>query len=225
MLHEELSKKIKNRRNLPGAPCIFSPKSTLPVKIIPLFQSEESLVRACQQGDPKAQRRVYERYSARMLSLCGRYLPDEFEAEEAMIEGFMKVFDRISQFKLEGSFEGWIRRIMVNESLMYLRSKKAAGWQAAYDDVEYEVEPVAAATDLEADELHRLVQQLPTGYRTVFNLYAIEGYNHAEIAESLGISESTSKSQLHRARGLLQEWIGKLDRTDSKLGRRLTALA
>ena len=195
------------------------------MKIIPLFQSEESLVRACQQGDPKAQRRVYERYSARMLSLCGRYLPDEFEAEEALIEGFMKVFDRIGQFKLEGSFEGWIRRIMVNESLMYLRSKKAAGWQTAYDDVEYEVEPVAASTDLEVDELHRLVQQLPTGYRTVFNLYAIEGYNHAEIAESLGISESTSKSQLHRARGLLQEWVGKLDRTDTKPGRRLTALA
>jgi len=193
------------------------------VKIIPLFQSEESLVRACQQGDPKAQRRVYERYSARMLSLCGRYLPDEFEAEEAMIEGFMKVFDRIGQFKLEGSFEGWIRRIMVNESLMYLRSKKAAGWQASYDDVEYEVEPVAAATDLEADELYRLVQQLPTGYRTVFNLYAIEGYNHAEIAETLGISESTSKSQLHRARGLLQEWVQKLE-TDTKPGRRLTAL-
>jgi RNA polymerase sigma-70 factor (ECF subfamily) len=194
------------------------------VKIIPLFQSEDSLVRACQQGDPKAQRRVYERYSARMLSLCGRYLPDEFEAEEAMIEGFMKVFDRIGQFKMEGSFEGWIRRIMVNESLMYLRSKKAAGWQANYDDVEYEVEPVAAATDLEADELHRLVQQLPTGYRTVFNLYAIEGYNHAEIAESLGISESTSKSQLHRARALLQEWVQKLEQTDVKPGRRLTAL-
>lgn len=194
------------------------------MKIIPLFQSEESLVRACQQGDPKAQRRVYERYSARMLSLCGRYLPDEFEAEEAMIEGFMKVFDRIGQFKLEGSFEGWIRRIMVNESLMYLRSKKAAGWQASYEDVEYEVEPVAAATDLEADELHRLVQQLPTGYRTVFNLYAVEGYNHAEIAETLGISENTSKSQLHRARALLQEWVQKLE-TDTKPGRRLTALA
>lgn len=194
------------------------------MKIIPLFQSEDSLVRACQQGDPKAQRRVYERYSARMLSLCGRYLPDEFEAEEAMIEGFMKVFDRIGQFKMEGSFEGWIRRIMVNESLMYLRSKKAAGWQANYDDVEYEVEPVAAATDLEANELHRLVQQLPTGYRTVFNLYAIEGYNHAEIAESLGISESTSKSQLHRARALLQEWVQKLEQTDVKPGRRLTAL-
>lgn len=195
------------------------------MKIIPLFQSEESLVRACQQGDPKAQRRVYERYSARMLSLCGRYLPDEFEAEEAMIEGFMKVFDRIGQFKMEGSFEGWVRRIMVNESLMYLRSKKAAGWQASYEDVEYEVEPVAAATDLEADELHRLVQQLPTGYRTVFNLYAVEGYNHAEIAEAMGISESTSKSQLHRARALLQEWIQKLERTDIKPGRRLTALA
>jgi RNA polymerase sigma-70 factor (ECF subfamily) len=197
------------------------------VKIIPLFQSEESLVRACQQADARAQRRVYERYAPRMLSLCGRYLPDEFEAEEAMIEGFMKVFDRIGQFRLEGSFEGWIRRIMVTESLMYLRSKKGTGWQTSYEDVEYETEPVAASTDLEADELHQLVQQLPPGYRAVFNLYAIEGYSHAEIAETLGISENTSKSQLHRARALLQEWIEKRERitNHAKPGRRLTALA
>lgn len=197
------------------------------MKIIPLFQSEESLVKACQRADPKAQRRVYERYAPRMLSLCGRYLSDEFEAEEAMIEGFMKVFQKIEQFRLEGSFEGWIRRIMVTEALMYLRSKKQTGWQTAYDEVEYEVDPVAPSTDLEADELHRLVQQLPTGYRTVFNLYAIEGYSHAEIAESLGISENTSKSQLHRARALLQDWVGKSERAAAtdKTGRRLTAFA
>ncbi len=161
-----------------------------------------------------------------MLSLCGRYLTDDFEAEEAMIEGFVKVFDKIAQFRLEGSFEGWVRRIMVNEALMALRSKKTMGWQTSYDDVEYETEPVAAATNLEADELHRLVQQLPTGYRAVFNLYAIEGYSHAEIAESLGISENTSKSQLHRGRALLQEWIEKRERTapaNDKTGRRLSA--
>ena len=155
---------------------------------------------------------MYERYAPRMLSLCNRYLTDEFEAEEAMIEGFVKVFERIGQFRLEGSFEGWIRRIMVNESLMYLRSKKQLGWQTSYDDVHEEPEAVAPSTALEADELHRLVQQLPSGYRTVFNLYAIEGYSHAEIAESLGISESTSKSQLHRARAVLQDWVGKMDK-------------
>ncbi|MCY7353315.1 MAG: sigma-70 family RNA polymerase sigma factor [Cytophagaceae bacterium] len=186
------------------------------MKIIPLFQTEEQLVRACQRADPKAQRRVYERYSPRMLSLCNRYLTDEFEAEEAMIEGFVKVFDRIGQFRLEGSFEGWVRRIMVTESLMYLRSKKQLGWQTSYDDIHHEPEAVAPSTTMEADELHRLVQQLPSGYRTVFNLYAIEGFSHAEIAESLGISESTSKSQLHRARALLQEWVEKMDEAANK---------
>lgn len=177
------------------------------VKILPLFQSEEQLVRACQKADPRAQRRVYEKYSSKMLGVCYRYVHDDFEAEEIMVEGFVKVFERISQFKLEGSFEGWIRRIMVNEALMYLRSKKRMGWEVGYDDVIYEPSPQQFNTDLEVEDLLSIIEKLPTGYRTVFNLYAIEGYSHEEIAKTLGITESTSKSQLHRARALLQQMI------------------
>ncbi|WP_409014215.1 MULTISPECIES: RNA polymerase sigma factor [unclassified Arcicella] len=177
------------------------------VKLITLFQTEEALVKACQKGDPKAQRRVYEKYSPKMLGICFRYVHDEFEAEEIMIEGFVKVFDKINSFKLEGSFEGWIRRIMVNESLMYMRSNKKAQFEVSYDQILYEPEPEQFRTDLETKDLLKLIEKLPTGYKTVFNLYAIEGYSHAEIAEQLGITESTSKSQLSRARVILQNAV------------------
>ncbi len=177
------------------------------MKILQLFQSEDQLVRACQQGDAKAQRRIYEKYSAKMLGICYRYLHDDFEAEEAMIEGFIKVFSKIESFKLEGSFEGWIRRIMVNEALMAIRSKKQMGWQSNYEEILYEPSPEMPATNLENQDLLNLIEKLPLGYKTIFNLYAIEGYAHAEIAEKLGITESTSKSQLSRARELLRKNI------------------
>lgn len=180
------------------------------VRILPLFQSENQLVKACKNGDPKAQRSVYEKYASKMLMVCARYVADRFEAEEVMIEGFLKVFDKISQFKLEGSFEGWIRRIMVNEALMYLRAKKRNGWEVSYEDVHYEPNPQMMETNLDTEVLMHLIEDLPTGYRTVFNLYAIEGYSHDEIAQTLGITVSTSKSQLHRARALLQQQVEQM---------------
>lgn len=180
-------------------------------KIIPLFTSEEQLVKACQKADPKAQKRVYEKYAPKMLAICNRYLADEMEAEDVMIEGFMKVFDKINTFKLEGSFEGWIKRIMVNEALMTLRSKKKEGFSVGYEQIEYEQEPQTTDTQLEAAELMTIISKLPTGFRTVFNLYAIEGYSHADIAKELNISEGTSKSQLSRARVILQQMVQKTE--------------
>jgi RNA polymerase sigma factor (sigma-70 family) len=179
--------------------------------IIQLFTSEEQLVKACQKADPKAQKRVYEKYAPKMMAAVSRYLPDEMEAEDAMIEGFMKVFDKINTFKLEGSFEGWIRRIMVNEALMTIRSKKKEGFQMSLDQLIEEPEPLQIQSNLEADELIAIIGTLPTGFRTVFNLYAIEGFSHAEIAKELNISEGTSKSQLSRARVILQQMIQKTD--------------
>ena len=146
-----------------------------------------------------------------MLGICFRYVHDDFEAEEIMIEGFVRVFDKIESFKLEGSFEGWIRRIMVNESLMYLRSNKKYQFEISYDQILYEPEPEQFRTDLETQDLLKLIEKLPLGYRTVFNLYAIEGYSHAEIAKQLGITESTSKSQLSRARVVLQNELIKVE--------------
>lgn len=187
--------------------------------IIPLYTTDEQLVKACQKADPKAQKRVYEKYAPKMLAICKRYLVDELEAEDVMIEGFMKVFNKIDSFKLEGSFEGWIKRIMVNEALMLLRSKKKEGFSVDLDSAHYEIEPHFTPNSLEADELIKIIAGLPTGFRTVFNLYAIEGYSHAEIAKELNITEGTSKSQLSRARVILQNLVQKNDIRDAYIKR------
>ncbi|MCE6988768.1 RNA polymerase sigma factor [Dyadobacter sp. CY323] len=176
-------------------------------RILALFSQEGQLVKALKKADAKAQRQVYDKYSARMLGLCFRYVSDEMAAEDVMVEGFLKVFSKIDQFNSDGSFEGWIRRIMVNEALGYLRKQKRILEDTLSDDANNIPDYVYADQNLETEELLKLIETLPVGYRTVFNLYAIEGYAHMEIAQMLGITESTSKSQLHRARALLQKMV------------------
>ena len=178
-------------------------------RILSLFNHEAQLVKALRKQDPKAQRQVYEKYSPRMLGLCFRYIGDEMVAEDVMIEGFLRVFNKIDQFGEEGSFEGWIRRIMVNEALGQIRKQKRIPEDAMSDEAENIPDFAYADQNLNAEELLGLIAELPAGYRTVFNLYAIEGYAHSEIAELMGITESTSKSQLHRARALLQKMVSE----------------
>ncbi|MCE7068196.1 RNA polymerase sigma factor [Dyadobacter sp. CY326] len=176
-------------------------------RILSLFSNESQLIKALRKEDPKAQRQLYDKYSARMLALCFRYICDDMAAEDVMVEGFLKVFAKIAQFSEEGSFEGWIRRIMVNEALGYLRKQKRILEDTLSDEANNIPDYAQADKNLETQELLALIEALPTGYRTVFNLYAIEGYSHIEIAEMLGIAESTSKSQLHRARAMLQKMV------------------
>ena len=140
-----------------------------------------------------------------MLSLCLRYVKDESSAEDVMVSAFVKVFSRIDQYKGEGSFEGWLRKIMVNEALGFIRKYKNLYLEVDIDHANYEVDLEKLESHMEVEELLQLIYQLPTGYRTIFNLYAIEGYSHKEIAEMLGISINTSKSQLSRARVILQQ--------------------
>lgn len=180
------------------------------LRIIPFYPTEAKLVTALKRGEARAQKVVYERYSGRMLAICVRYVANRADAEEVMIDGFMKIYEKIDQFREEGSFEGWMKRVMVTESLMFLRKKKAWRQEIPIDEMGAEPDYDWAETSLESEELMRLVNQLPDGYRTVFNLYAIEGYSHAEIAEMLKISEGTSKSQLSRARSLLQVGLKKI---------------
>jgi RNA polymerase sigma factor (sigma-70 family) len=174
------------------------------------YDDENALIRACQKGDSKAQRLLYERFSAKMLGVCFRYVHDDVEAEEIMIEGFIKIFEKVVDFKFEGSFEGWVRRVMVNEALMYLRSNKKALLESSLDSIVYEPDAVYNTASLEVEDILKTIECLPIGYRTVFNLYAIEGYSHAEIADKLAITESTSKSQLSRARAILQSKWNKI---------------
>lgn len=155
-----------------------------------------------------------------MYALCMRYIKDDSEAEDVMITAFVKVFEKIDQFKGEGSFEGWIRRIMVNESLTYIRKHKSMYLEVDIEQADREPNCEELGNHLEAEDLMKMVNQLPVGYRTVFNLYAIEGYSHKEIAKQLGISENTSKSQLSRARVLLQKYLLNSERIiNEKIGR------
>jgi len=169
------------------------------------------LIDGCKKRDRHAQRFLYEHYSGRMLALCCRYVKDRMDAEDVMVVAFTKVFDRISQFKGEGSFEGWVRRIMVNESLTYLRKNKGMYLETDIEAAEREPDYDRLDSELEAEDLRKLIADLPTGYRIVFNLYAIDGFSHQEIATQLGVSENTSKSQLSRARALLQKRLNELE--------------
>ena len=168
---------------------------------------EQELINGCRRRDRAAQKRLYDTFSAKMFALCCRYVKDSMEAEDVLIGAFTKILDKIDQYKNEGSFEGWIRRIVVNESLTYLRRNRNMYLELELEAANYEPDYQTISDHLEAEDLLKMIGELPSGYRIVFNLYAIDGYSHKEIAEQLGISENTSKSQLSRARTYLQKLL------------------
>jgi RNA polymerase sigma factor (sigma-70 family) len=165
---------------------------------------EEELIKGCLKGERRSQKHLYELYSPKMYALCYRYVKDSMQAQDILVTAFMKVFDKISQFKNEGSFEGWIRKIMVNEALSCLRKQRTMYIETELEFADREVDYDQISDHLEAEDLLKMIAELPAGYRIVFNMYAIDGYSHKEIADHLGISENTSKSQLSRARTYLQ---------------------
>jgi RNA polymerase sigma factor (sigma-70 family) len=168
----------------------------------------EDLVKSCKANERKAQELLYKQFASKMLGVCLRYANDRMEAEDMLQNGFIRVFQKIADYRGEGSFEGWVRRIMVHSSIEYYR--KHHKMLSVADLEETGKEPsvdAAAAAQLDAKDLMAMIQQLSPGYRMVFNLYAIEGYSHKEIGEIMGISEGASKSQLSRARTILKEQI------------------
>ena len=169
-----------------------------------ILTSEHELIAQCRKRDRNAQRHLFGSYSQTMLALCCRYVGDQSLAEEIMLDGFMTVFDKLDQYSHTGSFEGWIRKIMVNKCLTWIRKNKRMYLDRDIDDLKDSAVVEAVANQLEAEELMAMIRELPQGYRIVFNMYAIEGYSHKEIADLLQISENTSKSQLSRARRHLQ---------------------
>ena len=184
------------------------------LKVIQLHKNERELIRRAIKQNREAQHVLYELHSPKMLSVCRYYIKDIRQAEEAMLNGFFKVFKYLDKFKAEGSFEGWIRRIMVRESISLLRGKKRIEFPAE-DITIHEDGSTYNNTELEVEDIQRLIDNLPEGYRMVFVMYAIEGYKHKEIAELLNISESTSKSQLFKARKVLQQKVNKLNNTSN----------
>ena len=174
--------------------------------------TEEELLEGCRKGKSSTQRKLYDRLAPKMLGVCIRYIKDKEEAEHVMIGGIVKVFDKLDQFKGDGSFEGWVRRIIVNDCLMYIRKNRNMSLQSDIEEVHNDPNLKVMEEKLDEQDLLKLINELPVGYRTVFNLYAIEGYNHAEIGKQLDISENTSKSQLSRARKWLQNRLAELEK-------------
>lgn len=174
------------------------------------YTLEELAVR-CRSGERKAQELLYKQLASKMMGVCMRYATDRMEAEDMLQNGFIRVFQKINDYRGEGSFEGWVRRIMVHSSIEYYRKHHRMMQAVDMDEIdEPSANPLAAAR-LDANDLIALIQQLAPGYRIVFNLYAIEGYSHREIGEIVGITEGASKSQLSRARAILKEQVVKLE--------------
>ena len=172
-----------------------------------------TLVNECAKGNSKAQRALFDKFAPKMLAVCQRYLRNNQEAEDVLQDGFVKVFQKIVDFKMEGSLEGWIRRIVVNTALDTIRKNKKLLDDVQVEEVQYKV----GFTDHQFDgmdlaQLMKLIDGMPDGYRIVFNMFAIEGYSHKEIADTLGVTENTSKSQYSRARAFLRTQLELLER-------------
>ncbi|MDG1429285.1 MAG: sigma-70 family RNA polymerase sigma factor [Crocinitomicaceae bacterium] len=174
--------------------------------------SELALVKSCIEGDQRAQRELFEMYAPKMMGVCLRYTKDVAQAEDVMQEGFIKVFTKLEKYSGQGSLEGWVRRVMVNAALDHLRRESKFNANIPMDDVDYKVEFDGQILEsLMEKDLLKLIREMPDGYRTVFNMFAIEGYTHKEIAKQLDISENTSKSQYSRAKTFLRSKIEGLE--------------
>ncbi|PID68827.1 MAG: RNA polymerase subunit sigma-70 [Flavobacteriales bacterium] len=178
------------------------------MKIIPFHTEEKQIIKKAAKSNRYAQKQLYEKYAPKMLSVCRQYIKDLQYAEDAMVKGFVKVFKHLKSYRGDGSFEGWIRKIMVRESINHLRKNQFI----VYDDAVFENNNnigVMPSSELDIAHIQTFIDDLPQGYKTVFMLYVVEGYKHSEIAQLLNISESTSKSQLFKARKILKEQLKK----------------
>lgn len=177
----------------------------------------ERLIKKCLKNEAIAQKQLYELFDGQMLGICYRYTKNMEDAKEVLQMGFIKVFKNLHQYKFKGELGAWIRRVMVNTAINYLKRKPAYQEELSFAD-----SPLHPVTDetpeikINTKDLVSLIRQLPTGYQTIFNLYAVEGYSHAEIASLMGISEGTSRSQYARARCLLIKWINNYSVSDKK---------
>lgn len=174
--------------------------------------NEVEIVRGCIKKDVLAQHALFNDYASRLMTICRRYARDQPEAEDMLQEAFINIFSHISQYRSIGSFEGWLKRITVNAAIRVLQNRKVRFTGITDSQFELGSPDTSIISDLAAEELLRLIHQLPDGYRTIFNMYALEGYSHDEIAKSLNIKTATSRSQLSKARGLLKAQINLLQK-------------
>ena len=173
---------------------------------------EESLIAGCIKGNQMAQKALFDSFSPKFFALCLRYMNSTDDAEDVLQEGMVKIFTKLPEYKGKGSFEGWMRRIIVNTCLDQIRKNQKLKLDVSIDKADYKLSMNANILEnMSANELIQEIKKMPPGYRVVFNMFAIEGYSHQEIAEKLGVKESTSKSQYLRARAYLKERIEKIN--------------
>ncbi|WP_027125803.1 RNA polymerase sigma factor [Gelidibacter mesophilus] len=178
------------------------------MKVIQLHNNNIELIKKAAKNNREAQHMLYQSHAPKMLSICRYYIKDLQKAEEVMLNGFFKCFTNLKSFKNEGSFEGWLRKIMVREAISFIRQKNKV--EFSMEDMEvHQQQTNNIQTAIELDEIQQYIDELPEGYKMVFMMYAVEGYKHHEIASMLNINEGTSKSQLFKARQFLQDKINK----------------
>lgn len=166
---------------------------------------DEILIQECLKNNRIAQKELYDKYSSKLMGVCIRYTNSKEDAEDVLIEGFTTIFQKLSMFKGDGSFEGWMKRIMINTSISHFRANSKYRFHQDIEEVHNEIEKQETIIEkMESQRIMKLVNSMPEGYRMIFNLYAVEGFTHREIAEQLGLSEGTSKSQFSKARKWLQ---------------------
>lgn len=173
-------------------------------------RTEKEILKACLNGDRQAQKTLFQMYAGKMMVVCLRYARHYQEAEDILQDAFIKVFTHLGEFEYSGSFEGWVRRIMVNTAIKYTQKKSFSHEDLGLDHVREDSAGPDVFSMLSEEELIKLISALPDGYRMVFNLYVIEGYSHREIGELLNIEEATSRSQLLKARRILQLKVQEL---------------
>jgi len=178
------------------------------LKVINLHKDEKELIELAVKNNRHAQHQIYSKFAPKMLSVCRQYIKDLHNAEDIMITAFMKVFTNLKNFEHKGSFEGWIRRIMINECISFVRIDKKVNFME--DENYFEARLNNIESQFSVEEIQFLIDSLPEGYKMIFTLFVMEGFKHQEIASMLGITEGTSKSQLSHARKVLQENITKL---------------
>jgi RNA polymerase sigma factor (sigma-70 family) len=169
--------------------------------------TDSDLIKGCLENDRRMQQELYNRFAPKMYGVCLRYTGNGDDAQDVLQDGFVKVFRKLDSFRSEGSFEGWIRRVFVNTAIEHFRRKHYMQPVTEREENTLESKTLTALDGLSEKDILKLVQQLAPGYRAVFNLYVVEGYSHKEIAEMLDITEGTSKSQLSRAKVILQDMI------------------
>jgi RNA polymerase sigma factor (sigma-70 family) len=171
-----------------------------------------NLIEQILKGSSFAQKKLFDKFAPKLMFVCLRYCKEREDAEDVLQEGFIKIFSNLYKYKHDGSFDGWMRRIMVNCCLDFLRKEKLNMNNFSFEEVDYFITNNESASDfLNVEDIMKMINSLPNGYRVVFNLFAIEGYSHKEIAELLTISEETSKSQYFRAKNLLKKQLEKIE--------------